>query len=321
MRSLLAAGALALAAITSPGLHAQTYPSKPITLVVPFGAGGGGDVYARILQQKLGTMLGQPVIVDNKPGAGSVIGTDFVAKSRPDGYTLVMISTAQLVNETLVKKKPYELMRDLVAVAPINAGPLVLVVRSSLPIRSIQDLVQQAKASPGKFNYASAGVGTPYHMAAELFKNMAGIDMVHVPYKSSGAARADVVGGTVQMMFDGVNTMKELIANGSVRPLAVTSGTRSPVLPDVPTLAESGYPGYAASGGVGLMAPRGTPAAVITLLNQSMARIASDPDMLAALANGGQTAVVMTPAEYTRFIESEIAKWRKVIEDGHISAD
>ena len=288
---------------------------------MPFGAGGGGDVYARILQQKLGAMLGQPVIVDNKPGAGSVIGTDFVAKSRPDGYTLVMISTAQLVNETLVKKKPYALMRDLVAVAPINAGPLVLVVRSSLPIRSIQDLVQQAKASPGKFNYASAGVGTPYHMAAELFKNMAGIDMVHVPYKSSGAARADVVGGTVQMMFDGVNTMKELIANGSVRALAVTSDARTPVLPDVPTLAESGYPGYAASGGVGIMAPHGTPAAVVALLNQSITRIASDPDMQAALASGGQTAVTMTPAEYTRFIDSEIAKWRGVIEAGHISAE
>jgi tripartite-type tricarboxylate transporter receptor subunit TctC len=317
------AGALALAGFTGIAAHAQApaYPSRPVTIVVPFGPGGSADVYARQLAQKLGQETGQSFIVDNKPGAGAIIGTQYVAKAAPDGYTLLMMSNTQTVNESLLKKKPYELMRDFTAVAPVNEAPLALVVRSQLPVKTLPDLVKQAKAEPGKFNFASSGTGTPYHMAGELFKSMAGIDIVHVPYKTSGAARSDVLGGQVQMMFDAVSTMAELTANGSMRALATTGDKRSNVMPDVPTMAELGYPGYTATIWLGILAPKGTPQAVVDTLNQKIAKIVQEADVRANWAKSGVAPMKMSPAEFTTFLNQDIVKWGKIVDSAHITVE
>ena len=248
-------------AVAGGGVLAQDYPAKPVKIIVPFAAGGPADVYARFLGQRLSESLGQPFVVEDRPGAGSVIGTDAVAKSPPDGYTLLMMSNAQTVNESLIPNKPYALLRDFAPVAPVNYSDLVLVVHPSVQANSLADLIKLAKASPGKLNYASSGPGTPYHMAGELFKAMAGVDIVHIPYKGSSGARTDVLGGQVQMMFDAVTTMSEHAKAGQVRPLATTGKTRSSVLPNVPTMNEAGVPGYEAVIWLGIMAPKATPPA------------------------------------------------------------
>src|SRR5579862_2063489 len=262
--------ASALAVLPAP---AEEYSSKPVKIIVPFAAGGPADIYARILGQRLGEALGQAFVIDDRPGAGSVIGTDAVAKSSADGYTLLLMSNAQTVNESLIPNKPYALMRDFVAVAPINYSDLVLVINPSLPANSLADLLKLAKAKPGKLNYASSGPGTPYHMAGELFKAMAGVDIVHVPYKGSSQARTDVIGGQVDMMFDAVTTMAEYAKAGRVRPLATTGKLRSPVLPNVPTIAEAGVPGYEAVIWLGVMAPKNTPSDVVKKLNAEIVKI------------------------------------------------
>lgn len=245
IRSLLLALGLASTAALTPAL-AQSYPSKPVRIVVPFAAGGPADVYARFMAQRLQDSLGQTFVVDNRPGAGSVIGTDAVAKSTPDGYTLLLMSNAHTVNESLIANKPFQLMRDFVAVAPINYSDLVLVATPSLPDSTLKALIADAKARPGKLNYASSGPGTPYHMAGELFKSMAGVYLVHIPYRGSSGARTDVIGGQVDVMFDAVTTMAEQVKAGKVKALATTGKQRSEVLPDVPTLHEAGVPGYEA---------------------------------------------------------------------------
>ena len=232
----------AAAAFACAPASAQDYPTKPIKIIVPFAAGGPADVYARFIGVRLQEALGQPVVVEDRPGAGSIIGTDAVAKSAPDGYTLLMMSNTQTVNETLIPNKPYQLMRDFVPVTPINYSDLVLVVHPSVGANSLADLIRIAKASPGKLNYASSGPGTPYHMAGELFKAMAGVDIVHVPYKGSSGARTDVLGGQVQMMFDAVPTMSEHAKGGRVKALGTTGKARSAVLPGVPTIAEARRP-------------------------------------------------------------------------------
>src|SRR5881394_3204523 len=221
--------AIALA-LGSGSVIAQDYPTKPVKIIVPFAAGGPADVYARFLGQRLSDALGQPFVVEDRPGAGSLIGTDAVAKSAPDGYTLLLMSNTQTVNESLIPNKPYQLMRDFAPVAPINYSDLVLVVHPSVAANSLADLIKLAKASPGKLNYASSGPGTPYHMAGELFKAMAGVDIVHIPYKGSSGARTDVLGGQVQMMFDAVTTMSEHARTGRVTALGTTGKTRSTVL-------------------------------------------------------------------------------------------
>ena len=212
---------------------AQTYPSHPVRIVVPFAAGGPADIYARYIGQRLQDVLGQPFVIDDRPGAGSVIGTDLVAKAPPDGYTLLMMSNTHTVNESLLHNKPFNLLRDFVAVAPVNYSDLVLVVHPSVPANSLQELIELARSKPGKLNYASSGPGTPYHLAGELFKTMAGLDIVHVPYKGSSGARNDVIGGQVQMMFDAVTTMAPQVRAGKVRALGTTGKSRSAVLPDV----------------------------------------------------------------------------------------
>jgi len=311
--SLLASGA-------APAL-AQGYPNRAVKIIVPFAAGGPADNYARFMAQRLGDAMGQPFVVDNKPGAGSIIGTDAAAKSAPDGYTLMMMSNTHTVNETLVANKPFQLMRDFVAVAPVNYSDLVLVAHPSLAANSLKDVIRLAAANPGKLNYASSGTGTPYHMAGELFKSMAGVYLVHIPYRGSSGARTDVIGGQVDLMFDAVTTMAEQVRAGKVKAIATTGQQRSDVLPDVPTVSESGVPGYEATIWLGFMAPKGTPKAIVDQLNEAMTKIASQPEVKQLWAKQGATPMLMSPEKFDKYLRDDVAKWARVIKDAGIKAD
>ncbi len=304
---------LALAALSAPAA-AQPYPNKPVRIVVPFGPGGPADVYARQIGQELSDVLKQQFVIDNKPGAGAVIGTDIVAKAAPDGYTLLMMSNTHTTNETLLSKKPYALMRDLVAVAPVNSSDLVMVVNPAVPAKTLQEFIALAKAQPGKLSYASSGPGTPYHMAGELFKAMSGTDILHVPHKGSGEARASVLGGHVSMMFDAVTAMKGHVDAGQVRALATTGLTRSTVLPDVPTVNEAGVPDYEATIWLGIMAPAGTPPEIVARLNAEIGKIIARPALREAWAKQGAVPMTMTPTAFTTFLQGDIDKWAKVVE-------
>ena len=311
-RAIARLGFLATMIVASVAL-AQEYPTRPVKIVVPFAAGGPADVYARVLAQKLQESMGQPFVVEDRPGGGSVVGTDVVAKSAPDGYTLLLMSNTHTVNESLMPGKPFQLMRDFVAVAPINYSDLVLVVNPSVPAHSLQELIALAKARPGKLNYASSGPGTPYHMAGELFKSMAGLDIVHVPYKESSGARTGVLGGQVEMMFDAVTVMSEHVKAGKVRALATSGSARSAVMPDVPTLSEAGVPGYDAVIWLGLMAPKGTPAPIVARLNAEVTKIVSRPEVKADWAKQGAVAMVQTPEAFTQYLQDDIVKWERVV--------
>ncbi len=312
--------AIAASAWLTPA-QAQTYPSKPVKIIVPFAAGGPADNYARFVAKGLQDALGQSFVVENRPGAGSVIGTDAVAKAAPDGYTLLMMSNTHTVNETLVAGKPFQLMRDFVPVAPVNYSDLVLVANPALPASSLKELMAQAKARPGKINYASSGTGTPYHMAGELFKSMAGVYLVHIPYRGSSGARTDVIGGQVEVMFDAVTTMAEQIKAGKVKAIATTGKTRSDVLPDVPTVSEAGLPGYEATIWLGLMAPKGTPKEIVDKLNAAVSKIASQPDVKQLWNKQGAAPMVMTPEVFDKYMRDDIAKWARVIKTANIKAD
>jgi len=313
MRAFLGLTVAAVLTLAGGDVLAQDYPAKPVKIIVPFAAGGPADVYARFLGQRLSESLGQPFVVEDRPGAGSVIGTDAVAKSPPDGYTLLMMSNAQTVNESLIPNKPYALLRDFAPVAPVNYSDLVLVVHPSVQANSLADLIKLAKASPGKLNYASSGPGTPYHMAGELFKAMAGVDIVHIPYKGSSGARTDVLGGQVQMMFDAVTTMNEHAKAGQVRALATTGKTRSSVLPNVPTMNEAGVPGYEAVIWLGIMAPKATPSAIVAKLNAEITKIVNRPEVRADWAKQGAVPMSMTPEEFARYTADDIAKWERIV--------
>jgi tripartite-type tricarboxylate transporter receptor subunit TctC len=307
---VLAAAFAVLAPLTA---HAQDYPARPVKIVVPFAAGGPADVYARYLGARMQESMGQPIVVENRPGAGAVTGTEVVAKAAPDGYTLLLMSNAHTVNETLIPNKPYALQRDFAPIAPINYSDLVLVVNPSVAANTLPEFIALAKAQPGKLNYASSGPGTPYHMAGELFKAMAGVDIVHVPYKESSAARTGVLGGQVEMMLDAVTTMSEQAKAGKVKALATTGKTRSSVMPSVPTVSEAGVPGYEATIWLGLMAPKGTPPAVVNKLNAEIAKIVANPEVRAEWAKRGAVGMTMTPDEFSRYVGEDIAKWEKVI--------
>jgi len=310
----IATAILALAAAaTGARALAQDYPSRPVRMIVPFAAGGPADVYARVLAQRLQVALGQPFVVDDRPGAGSIVGTDIAAKSAPDGYTLLVMSNTHTVNESLIPNKPFSLTRDFVPVAPINYSDLVMVIHPSVPAKNLAEFIALAKAQPGKLNYASSGPGTPYHMAGELFKSMAGVDIVHVPYKGSSGARTDVLGGQVQMMFDAVTTMSGSVKAGQVRALGTTGKTRSSVLPDVPTISEAGVPGYEATIWLGIMAPKGTPPAIVNRLNAAITKIVSDPEVKREWAAQGAVAMTMTPEEFGKYIGDDIVKWEKIV--------
>ncbi len=300
---------------------AQAYPTRAVKIIVPFAAGGPADVYARFIAQRLTESLGQSYIIDNKPGGGAVIGTDIAAKSPADGYTLLLMSNTHTVNETLIPNKPFNLMRDFVAVAPINYSDLVLVANPKVPAHNLKEFIAYAKAHPGKLNYASSGPGTPYHMAGELFKSMADIDMVHVPYKGSSGARTDVIGGQVDIMFDAVTTMAEQVRAGKVKALATSGQRRSDVLPEAPTLNEAGVPGYEATIWLGLMAPIGTPKAIIDKLNDTVSKIASQPDVKQAWTKQGAVPMIMNPVVFDKYMRDDIAKWSRVIKTANIKLD
>ncbi len=319
--NFLLLGMSVVASVWSAPALAQSYPSRPVKIVVPFAAGGSADIYARFIAQRLQDSLGQAFIVEDRPGAGSIIGTDVVAKAEPDGYTLLVISNTHTVNETLVPDKPFRLLRDFVPVAPINSSDLVLVANPSLAASTTRELIKLAQSEPGKLNYASSGTGTPYHMAGELFKSMTGTNLVHIPYKGSAGARTGVVGGQVDLMFDAVTTMAEEVRAGKVKAIATTGKVRSDVLPDVPTLNESGVPGYEATIWLGVMAPRGTPKAVVDRLNEAISRIVGQPEVRQLWAKLGAVPMVMTPAAFDKYIRGDIVKWAEVIKTAKIKID
>jgi tripartite-type tricarboxylate transporter receptor subunit TctC len=318
---LLATIASSLALLCAASAFAQSYPAKTVKIIVPFAAGGPADNYARFMAQRLQDSLGQSFVVENRPGAGAIIGTDAVAKSAPDGYTLLLMSNAQTVNETLITNKPYQLLRDFVPIAPINSSDLVLVANPSLAASNTKDLIKLALSKPGKLNYASSGPGTPYHMAGELFKSMSGTYLVHIPYRGSTGARTDVIGGQVELMFDAVTTMVEQVRAGKVKAIATTGKMRSDVLPDVPTLSESGVPGYEATIWLGMMAPKGTPKAVVDKLNEAVSKISSQADVKQTWAKQGAVPMVMSPEVFEKYARDDIAKWAKVIKSAGITAE
>jgi len=302
-------------------IPAQQYPSKPARIIVPFGAGGPADIYARYLAQRLQEPLGQSFVIDNRPGAGSIIGTDLVAKSPPDGYTLLLMSNTHTVNESLVPKKPFALMKDFLPIAPINYSDLVLVVHPSVPAKSIKELIALAKAKPNGLNYASSGTGTPYHMAGELFKSMAGVQIVHIPHKGSGEARTSVMSGQVEIMLDAITTMAPMARAGRVRALGTTGAKRSTVLPDVPTISEAGVKDYEATIWLGIMAPAGTPKPIVDRLNAEIGKIVARPDVKKAWNEQGAEPMAMTPAEFEKFLNADIAKWTHVVKVAGVKPD
>src|SRR5882757_5090001 len=309
--------ALVLALLTTPipCSRAQTddYPTRPVRIVVPFGPGGPADVVARQIGSILQESFGQPFVVENRTGAGGVIGTLEAAKSPPDGYTLLMMSNTQTANESLVPQRKYELMRDLAPIAPLNYSDLVIVVHPAVQANTLQEFIALAKSQPGKLNYASSGQGTPYHMAGELFKASAGIDVVHVPYRNSGEARSGLIGGQVQMMIDAVPAMAPNVAANQVRALATTGKTRSAVLPTVPTVIEAGVPGYEATIWLGLMAPAGTPQLIIDKLNKTVNAAIKRPEVEKLWATQGAVPMAMTSEEFDKFLRGDIVKWAEVV--------
>src|SRR3954463_11463854 len=303
----------AVACLCSTGASAQDYPAHPVKIVVPFGAGGPADVYSRVLAQHLSEALKQPFVVEDRPGAGSIIGTDVVAKSPPDGYTLLAMSNPHTTNESLVAKKPFQLMRDFVPVAGINYSDLVMVVHPSVPAKDLKEFIAYAKSKPGELNYASSGAGTPYHMAGELFKAMSGTNLVHVPHKASGEARNSVMGGHVHMMFDAITTMTSNVQAGQVKALGTTGTKRSALTPDVPTIAEAGVPGYESTIWLGIMAPAGTPKEIVEKLNGEINKIINRADVKEAWAKQGAVPMVMSPAEFDKYLRADIEKWAHVV--------
>jgi tripartite-type tricarboxylate transporter receptor subunit TctC len=309
---------LAAVAAAPRAVAAEDYPSRPVRIIAPFGAGGPTDVFSRIVADELQRALHQAFVIENRPGAGTTIGTDVVAHSAPDGYTLLMVSATQCVNETLFPHKHYKLMQDLAAVAPLIDSDLVLVVHPSVPVKTLADLLALARAKPGTLNYGSSGPGSNYHMAAELLRHLTGINIVHVPYKGSTGARNDIISGNIQLLFDSVPTMAPLIKAGMVRALGTSGKTRSPILPEVPTIAEAGVPGFQASLWVGFMVPAATPQPVVDKLNAEIAKILSRPDIKASWEKQGATPVVMPPAEFKKFMDAEVVKWAGIIQANHI---
>jgi tripartite-type tricarboxylate transporter receptor subunit TctC len=306
---------LALAVVASvSAAQAQTYPARPVKIIVPFAPGGPADIFARQLGQYLSESLKQSFVIEDRPGAGSILGTEAVARAAPDGYTLLAMSNTHTTNESLIPNKPFALMRDFVAVAPINYSDLLMVVPPTLPVKNLEEFVALAKSKPGQLNYASSGPGTPYHMAGELFKAMSGTNIVHVPYKGSGEARNAVIGGHVDMMLDAITTMAANARAGQVRALGTTGAKRSSVMPDVPTIAEAGVSGYEATIWLGLMAPAGTPKPIVDKLNAEVVKIISRPDLQKMWGEQGAVSMIMDPAAFDQYLRADIAKWAHVVE-------
>ena len=313
-----AALALAFSALCA---WAQSYPTRPVKVVVPYAVGGSADVYGRVLAAKLSETMGEPFVIENRPGGGAVIGTDAVAKSAPDGYTILVMSNTHTVNETLIPKKPYDLMRDLAPISGINSQDLMLVAPASIKANNLREFIAAAKSQPGKLNYASSGPGTPYHMAGELFKHMAGVDVVHVPHKGSDQARTAVLAGQVDMMFDAISTIVSHVRAGKLKALGTTGKTRSSVTPDIPTIAEAGVPGYEATIWLGLMAPAATPKPTLERLSAEVRKVINAPDVKENWSKQGAVPMGMTPEEFGKFLREDIAKWAKLVKDTGMKVD
>jgi tripartite-type tricarboxylate transporter receptor subunit TctC len=309
--------ALALSAYAL-GAHAQSFPTKQVRLVVPFAAGGSTDIVARTVGQKLNEMWGQPVIVDNRAGASTMIGTDIVAKAPPDGHTLLITPAPFTIVPSLAKKLPYDPHKDFAPITLINTTPLVVVVHPGVPVKSVKELIALAKSKPGALNFGSSGSGGSNHLAGELFNAMAGVKMVHVPYKGNAPALADLVGGHVDLVFNGLTSALPLIKSGRLRAVGVTSLKRASALPEIPTLDEQGLKGFQAVAWNGVTAPAGTPKNVIDKINADVVKVLSSPELLAKLKSEGSDPVGASVAEYTAFLRDEIAKWAKVIKAANI---
>lgn len=319
MLRLLAAAALAVAATLC---HAQSYPVKPVRMIVPYPPGGGTDTFARTLGAKLTEAFGQQVVMDNRPGAGGVIGADVAAKSAPDGYTLLIGQASNLaINPNLRSKLPYDPVRDFAPVSLIAGSPSLLVVHPSLPVRTVKDIVALARARPGAINYASAGNGTPGHLSAAYFTHIAKIDLVHVPYKGASPALMDVLAGHASLYFTSPVAAQPLVKAGRLRQIAVTSGTRFAPLPEVPTIAESGYPEIDLVSWWGLLTPAGVPREIITRLHAETVKAMNAPDLKQRLARQGAAVMTNTPEQFAAFIKSEIGKWGKIVKASGAKVD
>ena len=314
----LAAGAAALAA--APRAKAETYPNHPVRVVVGFPPGQSADISARLLGQWLSDRLGQPFVIDNRPGASNTVATDLVVHAPPDGYTLLWISTSNYINATLYPTLPYNFIRDIEPIAANTRGPLVMEVNPEVPVKTVAEFIAYCKANPGKINMASAGIGNSTHMAGELFKMMTGADMTHVPYRGSAPALTDLIAGRVQVMFDLMPSSIGYIRGGRLRPLAVTTLERSDALPDVPSLADF-VPGYEASAVGGFGAPKGTPQEVVDKINAGINAALADPAIKARLADLGGTPLPGTPADFKKLIAGETEKWAKVIRAENIKPE
>jgi tripartite-type tricarboxylate transporter receptor subunit TctC len=317
---LARAAALLCAAIACSGAMAQAYPNRPLRIVVPLSA-GAADTLSRAIAAKLTERWGQPVVVENRPGAGTTIGTDLVAKAPADGYTLLMATFSHAVNATFYRKLPFDTLKDFTAVTLVASAPNVLEVNPSVPAQTVAELVALAKSQPGKLNFASAGNGSSSHLAGELFKTLAEVQIVHVPYKGAAPAMTDLLGGRVEMSFDPLPSSLANIKGGKLRPLAVTTTTRSPVLPDVPTMAEAGVPGYELNGWSGLLVHANTPKDIVGTLNREIVAIIQAPEVKERFARLGFDIVGNTPEQFQAFIEAEVVKWGKVVRDAKIHAD
>jgi tripartite-type tricarboxylate transporter receptor subunit TctC len=314
----LVAGAVALPAVSRIA-RAQTYPTRPVRLIVGFPPGGGFDIYARLLGQWLSERLNQPFVIENRPGAGSNIGTEVVVRAPADGYTLLLVGTPNSINATLYEKLPFDFIRDIVPVAGVSRESCIMAVHPSVPAKTVPEFISYAKANPGKLNLASGGNGSMQHVSGELFKMMAGVNMAHVPYRGVGLALTDLLGGQVQVMFPGMASSIEYIRGGTLRPLAVTTATRMEVLPDIPAVGEF-VPGYEAIQLYGVGAPRNTPAEVVDKLNKEINAGLADPKLKARLAQLGGLPMPMTPAEFGKHIADETEKWGRLIRAANIKA-
>ena len=315
----LAAGAAALPAV-APIARAQAYPSRPVRIIVPFAAAGPNDIIARVLGRWLSERLGQPFVIENRPGAATNVGTEAVVNATPDGYTILMASSPHAINATLYEKLHFNFMRDIAPVAAIMRAPNVMVVSQTFPAKSVPEFISYAKANPGKLNFASSGVGASNHMSGELFNILTGIEMAHVPYRSSGPALTDLLGGQVQVMFDAIASTIEYLKADKLRPLAVTSAPRSALIPETPVMSDF-VPGYEVSNWFGLGMPRNTPAEVINALNVAVNEGLADSKLKGRLADLGGTTLPGSPADFGKLIADETEKWGKVIRTAHIKQE